>query len=53
MLDVLYKIEKLGMIKINRTAGLDVITIQKKLDFIECVKRFYASINEQNLEKIK
>lgn len=31
MLDVLYRIEKLGLIKINRTAGLDVITIQEEL----------------------
>lgn len=51
MLDVLYRIEKLGLIKINRTAGLDVITIQEELDFIECVKRFYTSINEQGEEK--
>ena len=28
MLDGLYKIEKLGLIKINRTAGLDVIVLQ-------------------------
>lgn len=51
MLDVLYRIEKLGLIKINRTAGLDVIRIQEELDFIECVKRFYASINEQGQGK--
>ena len=29
MLDVLYRIEKLGLIKINRTAGLDVINLLK------------------------
>ena len=46
MLDVLYRIEKLGLIKINRTAGLDVITIQEELTFLECVERFYASIDE-------
>lgn len=50
MLDVLYRIEKLGLIKINRTAGLDVITIQEELSFLECVKRFYASIDEQGQE---
>lgn len=54
MLDVLYRIEKLGLIKINRTAGLDVITIQEEeLDFYDCVKRFYASINEQSQENAK
>ena len=46
MLDVLYRIEKLGLIKINRTAGLDVITIQEELTFLKCVERFYASIDE-------
>lgn len=46
MLDVLYRIEKLGLIKINRTAGLDVITIQEELTFLECAERFYASIDE-------
>ena len=51
MLDVLYRIEKLGLIKINRTAGLDVINIQEELDFYGCVERFYESINEQNQER--
>ena len=48
MLDVLYRIEKLGLIKINRTAGLDVITVQEdNLDFYDCVERFYASIDKK------
>ncbi len=50
MLDALYRIEKLGKIKINRTAGLDVITIQGDLSFLDCVKNFYASINSLNQE---
>ena len=50
MLDALYNIEKLGLIKINRTAGLDVINILEEIDFLECVKRFYASIDEQSQE---
>lgn len=45
MLDVLYQIEKLGLIKIIRTAGLDVITIQENLSFLDCVERFYAAID--------
>ena len=48
MLDVLYRIEKIGLIKINRTAGLDVITLQEELSFLESVRRFYASIDEQS-----
>ena len=51
MLDVLYRIEKLGLIKINRTAGSDVINIQKELSFIDCVRCFYAAIDEQSQEK--
>lgn len=53
MLDVLYRIERLGHIKINRTSGLDVIEIQGELSFLDCVDRFYASINEQGQEKTK
>lgn len=53
MLDVLYRIEKLGLIKINRTAGLDVITLQEELSFLDCVGRFYASIDDQSQEIIK
>lgn len=53
MLDVLYRIEKLGLIKINRTAGLDVITIQEDLSFYDCVERFYASIDEKGQESTK
>ena len=53
MLDVLYRIEKLGLVKINRTAGLDVINIQDELDFYDCVERFYASIDEQGQERAK
>ena len=45
MLDVLYRIEKLGLIRINRTAGLDVITIQEELSFFDCVERFYTAID--------
>ena len=51
MLDVLYRIEGLGLIKINRTAGLDVITLQTQMGFLECVEQFYASIDEREREK--
>lgn len=50
MLDVLYRIEKMGYIRINRTAGLDVITLQENLDFYDCVECFYASIDGQGKE---
>lgn len=46
MLDLLYQIEQLGEIKINRTAGLDVIHINHERTFEECVDYYYASINK-------
>lgn len=49
MLDALYRIEKIGLIKINRTAGLDVIVLQTEMSFLECVEAFYASIDEQEV----
>ena len=45
MLDVLYATEKLGYIHINRTAGLDVITVHDVPDFSECIRRYYQAIN--------
>lgn len=50
MLDVLYQIERIGEIKINRTAGLDVIRILNKPTFQSCVSAYYKSINEQDQE---
>ncbi len=47
MLDILHKIERLGLIQINRTAGLDVILIKNELTFLDCVELYYASIDER------
>lgn len=46
MLNVLHKIEKLGNIKIIRTAGLDVIHIITPMTFEDCVDRYYATLAE-------
>ena len=46
MLDVLHQIEKLGEIKIIRTAGLDIIRIMNKHSFQECVDIYYANITD-------
>ncbi len=46
MLDILHQIENMGMIKIIRTAGLDVIHLNQKFTFIECVEKYYKSITE-------
>lgn len=44
MLNVLYEVEKLGAIKINRTAGLDVVNILETYSFQECVDKYYLTI---------
>ncbi len=42
----LYKIQQLGYLKVVRTAGLDVIRINKSIDFFECIKKYYQEINQ-------
>ena len=42
---LLYKIEILGHIKVNRTAGLDVINILTGWTFFDCVREYYRAIN--------
>lgn len=46
MLDVLHEIENMGMLKIIRTAGLDVIHLNKQMLFNDCVKKYYETIEE-------
>ena len=43
--NLLYKIELLGYIKVVRTAGLDVITIERNIDFLGCIREYYRAIN--------
>ena len=42
---LLYKIELLGHIKVNRTAGLDVINIRTEWNYLDCVRAYYDAIN--------
>lgn len=44
MLEILHNIEKTGAIKIIRTAGMDIIHIDKEYTFNECVSNYYTSI---------
>lgn len=46
MLDILHEIENMGMLKIIRTAGLDVIRLSKRMSFEDCVKMYYTTIDE-------
>lgn len=44
MIDVLHEVEKTGAIKIIRTAGLDIIRIDQRYTFDECVDKYYDMI---------
>lgn len=44
LLDVLHRIEKMGTIKIVRTAGLDLIQILRPYTFLACVEEYYRTI---------
>lgn len=48
MLSVLREVEKLGEIKIIRTAGLDIVRILHKRSFIDCVEKYYDNIEGMN-----
>lgn len=39
------KLQQLGLIRVIRTAGLDVIRIDTGMSFIQCVERYYQDIN--------
>lgn len=40
------KLQNMGLIKVNRTAGLDLINITTDWSFIDCVQEYYRSIND-------
>ena len=46
LVNLLNRLELMEQIKVIRTAGLDVIRIEKDLDFIGCVREYYRAINE-------
>lgn len=46
LINVLYKLEKTGYIKVIRTAGLDVIQITTDMSFYDCVKTYYKELNQ-------
>jgi len=48
MLEILRAVERLGEIKIIRTAGLDVVRINSDRTFMECVEQYYVTLDELN-----
>lgn len=43
--NLLYKVELMGYIKVIRTAGLDIVRIEREIDFLECIREYYRAIN--------
>lgn len=40
------KLQNMGYISVNRTAGLDIIVMRTEMNFIQCVQEYYRSIND-------
>lgn len=47
MLDVLHEVENAGLVKIIRTAGLDVVHLNVQMTFDQCVEKYYRTIDEE------
>lgn len=45
LIKILYSLERMGYIKVVRTAGLDIIRIEKDIDYLIAIKEYYSSIN--------
>ncbi len=43
---ILDKLSKLGYIKLERTAGLDIINVKKEMSFIKSIEEYYKMFNE-------
>ena len=46
--NALFKLEKLGYIRVIRTAGLDIIQIITDMQFADCVRAYYNELNQQH-----
>ena len=44
LIEILYELQKLGYISVNRTAGLDVIKLNEHLEFEDIVETYYESL---------
>ncbi len=47
MLDILHEVENAGLVKVIRTAGLDVVRLNMQMTFDQCVNKYYETINEE------
>ena len=49
MIDILQNAEYTNSIKIIRTAGLDIVRLENKYSFIDCVRNYYQSVEHGTL----
>lgn len=45
LVSLLHRIELMGLIKVVRTAGLDVVRCEKDIDILGCIREYYSAIN--------
>lgn len=43
--NLLYKLELMGYVKVIRTAGLDIVRIVNEMNYFDCIREYYQSIN--------
>ncbi len=46
LINSLYRLESTGLIKVIRTAGLDIIRVETDMSFLECVEAYYDELNQ-------
>ena len=44
IINILYRLEKKGYVKVIRTAGLDVVQIVTDKDYLDCIKEYYQTL---------
>ena len=45
IINILYRLEKKGYVKVIRTAGLDILQIITDMDYCECIKHYYEKLD--------
>ena len=46
IINILYRLEKQGYVKVVRTAGLDIVEILTDMTYADCVQLYYDKLNQ-------
>lgn len=46
IINILYRLEKTGYVKVVRTAGLDIVEILTDMKYIDCIQLYYDKLNQ-------